>query len=94
MASPLFDLLPSAEADSDELLGRFLDYVAGLGLELYPAQEEAILELPEPVPQLLRARVAPEPKRELEADGFEGARRPHRGRTGEFFEGEAHLRAR
>jgi superfamily II RNA helicase len=45
MSSPLFELLPPADADSDELLGRFLDYVAGLGLELYPAQEEAILEL-------------------------------------------------
>jgi hypothetical protein len=29
----------------DELLERFLEYVAGLSLELYPAQEEAILEL-------------------------------------------------
>src|SRR5213594_2469947 len=45
MTGPLYDLLPSAEADSDELLGRFLDYVAGKGLTLYPAQEEAILEL-------------------------------------------------
>ncbi len=46
MAGPLFDLLPHGEpADSDELLGRFLDYVTGKGLTLYPAQEEAILEL-------------------------------------------------
>jgi len=45
MAAPLYDLLPSAEAGSDELLGRFLDYVAERGLELYPAQEEAVLEL-------------------------------------------------
>ena len=45
MPGPLYDLLPSGEADSDELLGRFLDYVAGKGLTLYPAQEEAILEL-------------------------------------------------
>ncbi len=30
---------------ADELLERFLSYVAELGLELYPAQEEAILEL-------------------------------------------------
>jgi superfamily II RNA helicase len=45
MPGPLLDLLPSGEADPDELLGLFLDYVAGLGLELYPAQEEAILEL-------------------------------------------------
>src|ERR1700730_12442296 len=45
MTGPLYDILPSGEADSGELLGRFLDYVAGKGLELYPAQEEAILEL-------------------------------------------------
>ena len=45
MAGPLYDILPGAEASSDELLGRFLDYVAGKGLTLYPAQEEAILEL-------------------------------------------------
>ena len=46
MAGPLFDILPPSDtADADELLGRFLDYVAGKGLTLYPAQEEAILEL-------------------------------------------------
>ena len=45
MSSPLYDVLPPAEAGRDELLGRFLDYVAGKGLSLYPAQEEAILEL-------------------------------------------------
>src|SRR5688572_4263402 len=45
MAGPLYDILPPGEADSDELLGRFLDYIAGKGLTLYPAQEEAILEL-------------------------------------------------
>ncbi len=45
MTAPLFDLLPGGEAGSDALLGRFLEYVASLGLELYPAQEEAILEL-------------------------------------------------
>ena len=45
MTGPLFDLLPSSEASSDELLGRFLDYVASKGLTLYPAQEEAVLEL-------------------------------------------------
>jgi superfamily II RNA helicase len=45
MAGPLYDLLPPGEATSDELLGRFLDYVAGKGLTLYPAQEEAVLEL-------------------------------------------------
>jgi superfamily II RNA helicase len=45
MAGPLYDLLPDSDAGSDELLGRFLDYVTGKGLTLYPAQEEAILEL-------------------------------------------------
>jgi superfamily II RNA helicase len=45
MAAPLFDRLPPGEADSDELLGRFLDYVTARGLTLYPAQEEAILEV-------------------------------------------------
>lgn len=33
------------EADRDEILSRFLSYTSSLGLELYPAQEEAILEL-------------------------------------------------
>jgi superfamily II RNA helicase len=32
-------------ADSDTLLSRFLEYVAHQGLDLYPAQEEAIVEL-------------------------------------------------
>jgi hypothetical protein len=42
----LADLLPRAyEATSDTLLDRFLDYVDGRGLSLYPAQEEAILAL-------------------------------------------------
>ena len=46
MAGPLYELLPPEdEAGPDELLGRFLDYVAGKGLTLYPAQEEAVLEL-------------------------------------------------
>ena len=46
MAGPLHALLPPDGASgSDELLGRFLEYVAGKGLTLYPAQEEAILEL-------------------------------------------------
>jgi len=48
MTSPLDGILPPAkdvERHSDELLGRFLDYVAGKSLELYPAQEEAILGL-------------------------------------------------
>ena len=43
---PLLRRLPSSsECSGDELLDRFLDYVAERGLELYPAQEEAILEL-------------------------------------------------
>jgi len=42
---PLYDVLPRGEAGSDELLGRFLDYAEGLGLTLYPAQEDAILAL-------------------------------------------------
>ena len=42
----LKDLLPGdGPADSDVLLGRFLDYVEGAGLQLYPEQEAAILEL-------------------------------------------------
>lgn len=45
MAAPLYELLPPRRAASDELLGLFLDYVASKGLTLYPAQEEAILEL-------------------------------------------------
>ena len=45
MTGPLYDILPPGEAGSDELLGRFLDYVAGKQLTLYPAQEEAILAL-------------------------------------------------
>ncbi len=45
MSAPLYDLLPPREAASDELLGRFLDYVAYRGLTLYPAQEEAVLAL-------------------------------------------------
>jgi len=48
MAGPLYDILPTGEASSDELLGRFLDYVAGKRLTLYPAQEEALrLHLPD-----------------------------------------------
>ena len=45
MTGPLYELLPRGEAGSDELLGRFLDYVSHLGLTLYPAQEDAILAL-------------------------------------------------
>src|SRR5262245_55591947 len=46
MGAPLYDVLPPEDAPgADLLLGRFLDYVAGRGLTLYPAQEEAVLEL-------------------------------------------------
>jgi superfamily II RNA helicase len=46
MAAPLYDLLPEPDAsDPATLLGRFLDYVAALRLDLYAAQEEAILAL-------------------------------------------------
>jgi len=41
----LSDLLPRGVVSSDTLLDRFLDYAAGKGLALYPAQEEAILAL-------------------------------------------------
>ena len=40
------DLFASSDAtDNDTLLGQFLDYVGEAGLELYPTQESAILEL-------------------------------------------------
>ncbi|MEQ2005936.1 MAG: DUF3516 domain-containing protein [Limisphaerales bacterium] len=46
MAATLYDFLPrDAALSNDSLFGRFLDYVAARGLELYPAQETAILEL-------------------------------------------------
>ncbi len=46
MATTLYDLIPRHEPPrNDLLLGRFLDYVAAQGFTLYPAQEEAILEL-------------------------------------------------
>src|SRR5438874_13400295 len=38
-------LLPPPGTGADEILSRFMSYVAGTGLELYPAQEEALLEL-------------------------------------------------
>ncbi len=42
----LGDLLPPLDqADNDTLLGRFLEYVETAGLQLYPAQEAAVLEL-------------------------------------------------
>jgi superfamily II RNA helicase len=36
---------PAGDIGADDALGRFLAYVAGTGLTLYPAQEEALLEL-------------------------------------------------
>jgi superfamily II RNA helicase len=36
---------PPPGTSADELLDRFLTYVSALGIELYPAQEEAILEI-------------------------------------------------
>ena len=45
MKAPLSDFLPAGDTGSSELLDRFLEYVDGQGLALYPAQEEAILEL-------------------------------------------------
>jgi len=44
-AAPLAALLPPAGASPDEILSRFMSFVAASGLSLYPAQEEAILEL-------------------------------------------------
>lgn len=46
MAATLYDLIPRDEKlSNDVLLGRFLDYAEGRKLQLYPAQESAILEL-------------------------------------------------
>ena len=46
MTTTLYDLIPRDERlGNDVLLGRFLDYTAARGLELYAAQESAILEL-------------------------------------------------
>ncbi|MGO9765194.1 MAG: DEAD/DEAH box helicase [Myxococcaceae bacterium] len=46
-SAPLFALLPppSAAPDAELLLSRFLEYVSDTGLTLYPAQEEALLEV-------------------------------------------------
>ncbi len=41
----LTDHLPTTGHDPDALLDGFVDFVAAKGIELYPAQEEAILEL-------------------------------------------------
>ncbi|HOY60723.1 MAG TPA: DEAD/DEAH box helicase, partial [Verrucomicrobiota bacterium] len=46
MSTTLYDLLPRGEDTGNDLLfERFLDYAQVKGLVLYPAQEEAILEL-------------------------------------------------
>ena len=46
VALTLYDLIPrDGRAGNDVLLGRFLDYVQGRGLQLYAAQETAVLEL-------------------------------------------------
>jgi hypothetical protein len=45
MAEPTLKDLPPRDAPSDAILTSFLDYVGARGLNLYPAQEEAILEL-------------------------------------------------
>jgi len=36
---------PAGPVTNDQIFERFLDFVAGQGLELYPAQEEALLEI-------------------------------------------------
>src|SRR5256885_2203964 len=42
----LYDVIPKdGRASNDLLLGRFLEYVESRRLQLYPAQEEGILEL-------------------------------------------------
>jgi superfamily II RNA helicase len=43
--APLAALLPPAGASVDDILSGFMSYVTASGLELYPAQEEALLEL-------------------------------------------------
>ena len=46
MATTLYDLIPRDEqVSNDVLLGRFLEYAEARQLQLYPAQEAAILEL-------------------------------------------------
>src|SRR5262245_11673937 len=44
-AGALGGLLPPPGSGPDEILSRFVSWVATTGLELYPAQEEALLEL-------------------------------------------------
>ncbi len=46
MSKTLYDLIPrDGQPGNDVLLGRFLEYAEGRRLQLYPAQESAILEL-------------------------------------------------
>jgi superfamily II RNA helicase len=46
VAKNLLDFIPTGEQrGNDALLGRFLEYVESRSLELYPAQENAVLEL-------------------------------------------------
>jgi superfamily II RNA helicase len=46
VAATLYDLIPRDEKlSNDVLLGRFLEYAEGRRLQLYPAQESALLEL-------------------------------------------------
>ena len=46
MSITLYELIPKdASQSNDVLLGRFLEYADKKSLELYPAQESAILEL-------------------------------------------------
>src|SRR6185437_6760637 len=46
MGVTLYDLIPRGEdLSNDTLLGRFLEYTQSKELQLYPAQESAILEL-------------------------------------------------
>ncbi len=47
MAEATLKDLPPRDAPSDAILSAFLSYVGSRGLDLYPAQEEAILELME-----------------------------------------------
>jgi superfamily II RNA helicase len=45
MTWPLYSRIPKEEVDSSVILDHFLDFVRERDLELYPAQEEAILEI-------------------------------------------------
>ncbi|MCB9541916.1 MAG: DUF3516 domain-containing protein [Myxococcales bacterium] len=45
MTTPLYQRLPAGPITQDALLEIFVEWVVDLGIELYPAQEEAILEI-------------------------------------------------